>query len=127
MIIDIARVVVQIFGALIAVMCLWGLVAPKQLLGLVRRVADNSAGLGVAIAVRILLGAVLLTAAQVAKFPMTFTILGWVAIVAAIGLLIMGQSGMVKLVAWVARWPEAIIRTWLVFGLAFGAFLIYGA
>ena len=74
-----------------------------------------------------MLGAVLLTAAQVAKFPMTFTVIGWIAIFAAIGLLIMGQGRMRKFVDSVARWPEAMVRVWLAFGLAFGAFLVYGA
>lgn len=127
MIIDISRVVVQAFGALIGLMCLWGLVAPAQLMGLVKRVASNSAGLGFAVGVRIVMGAVLLTAAQVAKFPMTFTVIGWIAIIAAIGLLIMGQGRMRKLVESVSRWPEVMVRVWLVLGLAFGAFLIYGA
>jgi len=127
LIIDISRIVVQAFGVLIGVMSLWGLVVPSQLMGLVKRVVSKPAGMGFAVGVRILMGAVLLTTAQVAKFPMTFTVIGWIAILAAIGLLIMGQGRMQKLVDSVARWPTAMVRVWLVFGLAFGAFLIYGA
>lgn len=127
MIFSFARVVVQAFGALIVVASLWGMVAPHALVGLVRRVAANDAGLGFAVGIRVVLGAALITAAQVSRFPMTFTVLGWIAIVAAIGLLIIGRGRMTRLVSWVARWSPTAIRAWLVFGLLFGAFLIFGA
>ncbi|HUF74194.1 MAG TPA: hypothetical protein VMR74_15025 [Gammaproteobacteria bacterium] len=127
MIFTFARIVVQAFGVLIVVASLWGLVAPQSLVGLVRRVASNTAGLGFAVGIRILLGAALLTAAQVSRFPTAFTVLGWVAIVAAIGLLIMGRGRMAQLVNWVSRWSPTAIRAWLVLGLLFGAFLIFGA
>jgi hypothetical protein len=127
MIVSFARIAVQVFGALILAMSLWGMVAPASLIAVVRRVTRHSAGLGFAVGVRIVLGAALLTAAQVSNFPAIFTALGWIAILAAIGLLILGQSRMSQLVGWVARWPQGTIRVALVFGLLFGAFLIYGA
>jgi hypothetical protein len=127
MIVSFARIAVQAFGALILVASLWGMVAPAGLIAVVRRVARHSAGLGFAVALRIVLGAALLTAAQVSDFPAIFTALGWIAILAAIGLLILGRSRMSQLVGWVARWPLGTIRVVLVFGLLFGAFLIYGA
>lgn len=127
MIIDIARITVQIFGALIAVLSLWGMVVPQRLLALVGKVATNPSGIFVAVGVRLLLGAALLLAAETAGFPTTFMILGGVAIAAAVGLLIVGSGRMRKLVEWVTRWPESLVRAWLVFGLGFGAFLIIGA
>lgn len=127
MIVSLARLAVQAFGILILLMCLWGLLAPRTLVGFVNRVARHSAGLGVAVGVRVVLGAALLTAAQVSGFPAVFTVLGWIAILSAIGLLIMGQSRMSQLVGSVARWSPTAIRIWLALGLLFGAFLIYGA
>lgn len=127
MIFSFARVVVQAFGALIVVASVWGMIWPQGLVRLVRRVASNTAGLGFAVGIRIVLGAALLTAAQVSRFPTTFTVLGWLAIVAAIGLLIMGRGRMAELVNWISRWSPTAIRAWLVVGLLFGAFLIFGA
>jgi hypothetical protein len=127
MILSFARVVVQAFGVLIVVLCLCGMLAPRALVGFVGRVAAKPAGLGAAVGVRIVLGAALLTAAQVSGFPAIFTVLGWIAIVAAMGLLIMGRSGMSRIVGWVARFSSQAIRAWLAVGLLFGAFLIYGA
>ena len=126
MITSLASIVVRVLGAVIIAASLFGMVAPVSLIAAVRRVTRNPAGLGFAVGVRIVLGASLLTAAQVSDFPAAFTVLGWIAILAAIGLLILGRSRMSRLVAWVARWPSGAIRAALVFGLLFGAFLIYG-
>jgi hypothetical protein len=127
MIFDFARLVVQAFGALIVVASLWGMIAPRALIGAVRRMAANTAGLGLAVGIRIVLGAALITAAQVSRFPTSFTVLGWIAIAAAIGLLIIGRGRMSRLVGWVSRWSPTAIRVWLVLGLLFGAFLVLGA
>ena len=127
MILGLTRIVVQVFGALILLGSLFGMVAPKSLMAVVRRVAANSAGLAFAVGIRIVLGAALLTVARVSSFPTTFTVLGWIAILAAIGVLIMGQGRMSRLVDRVARWPPSAIRIALAAGALFGAFLIYGA
>jgi len=124
---SLASIVVQVLGALILALSLWGMVAPASLIALVKRVSRHSAGLSLAVGVRIVLGAALLTAAQVSGFPAIFTALGWIAILAAIGLLILGQSQMRQVIGWVARWPSGAIRVALVFSLLFGVFLIYGA
>jgi len=126
MIADFAGIVVQAFGAMIGILCLWGLVAPTALIRFVQSVVENPSGLVGAVVVRIVLGAALITAAQVSAFPMTFTVLGWIAICAAIGLLIMGQRGMRRVVGWVDRLTPLWIRIWLAAGLVFAAFLILG-
>lgn len=127
MIVNLASIAVRAFGAVIALLCLWGMLSPRGLIGLAKRVAQNSAGLGLAVGVRVILGAALLTAAQVSSFPRSFTVLGWVAILAAIGLLIMGRSGMSRVIGWATRLSPKMVRVWLVLGLLFGAFLIFGA
>jgi hypothetical protein len=127
MIVSLARIAVQAFGALIAIGCVWGMIAPRGLIGVVRKVASRRMGLGFAVAVRVLLGAALLTAAQVSSFPRAFTVLGWIAILAAIVLLIVGRTGMSRIVDWVSRWSPASIRAWLLLGLLFAALLVFGA
>ena len=53
-------------------------------------------------------------------------IIGWLMIVAAVVLPIVGRERIVRLVNWVAAWPAVAMRAWLIVGFAFGAFLVYG-
>jgi hypothetical protein len=83
-------------------------------------------GIHFAIVLRLVLGAALVIAAPESRFPLFFEILGGIAIVAAVALLLMGRERLRKFVAWFERMPPAMIRVWLLFGIAFGAFLVYG-
>ena len=125
--VTLAQITVQAFGILIGLASLAGLASPDRLIAIVRNVASTPSGWIFAVVVRIVLGAALITAAQAAVFPAAFVALGWAAIVAAIGLLIMGQTRMRKLVDRVGRLSAMAIRVWLIFGLAFGALLLLGA
>lgn len=62
----------------------------------------------------------------VSRFPLTFEFLGWFAIAAAVIILILGHERLRKFVAWFERFSHAMIRVWLLFGIAFGAFLLFG-
>jgi hypothetical protein len=75
----------------------------------------------------LLLGAALIACAAVSRFPTTFMVLGWIAVIAAIGLALMGRERMRRFVAWFDSSPPVLIRIWLLFGLGFGVFLVYGA
>jgi hypothetical protein len=99
---------------------------PDVLVRLVGKVAENPLGFPFAVSVRVLLGASLLTAAATSRFPVLFTALGWIAIVAAIGLVFFGQRGMQRMVQWVARWSAMPVRIALAAGAVFGVFLVYG-
>jgi len=124
MIAEYSRLTVQFFGVLILAVSVIGMIAPAWLLGLVRKVASHPGGFAFAVIVRILLGAALLTAAQISGFPLVFTTLGWIAIAAAIGLLLMGPGRMHRLVGWVGRFQPMTLRIWLGFSALFGGFLV---
>lgn len=117
---------VALFGLLIVTFCLYGMVRAGGLLSLVKGFFDQRWGLPVAIAVRLLMGAALLVVADRSVFPMAFLILGWIAIVAAVGLLFVGLERFRPLVAWMESLGPLVLRVWLLFGLAFGVFLLTG-
>lgn len=121
-----SRVVVMIFGIAICALSLWGMYAPLKLVQLVRGVMDRDSGIYAAVGARIVMGLVLLVTAEGSRFPRAFQVLGWIAILAAAFLAVIGREGMRKFVGWFDRLSPALIRLWLVFGMAFGAFLIYG-
>jgi len=106
---------------------LWGLVVPAPLLAAVRGVLDKVWGMTFAVAVRVVLGIGLLFAAPASKFPVLFNWLGFLALIAAVALPVIGRSRMIALLDWFNDRPGFVIRLWLVCGLLFGVFMVYGA
>jgi len=119
--------VIAIFGVLVCLGSLVGIAAPGRLIGVVRAVMDRPGGLYLAVIVRVALGVLLIAAAEAARFPTAFLALGWIAIAAALAIPFVGYVRLMRLVEWFAGMPAVAIRAWLVFGFAFGGFLIYGA
>jgi hypothetical protein len=87
---------------------------------------EKNWGIYVAVVARLLLGAALIVVAPESRFPLVFEILGWFAIVAAVIMLFAGRVRLRRFVAWFEQSSQTMIRVWLLFGIAFGAFLVYG-
>ncbi len=121
-----SQIVVLAFGAFMCAVSLWGMLAPKKMMQLVNGVMDKEWGIYFAVIVRLLLGAALILAASGSRFPEFFEILGWIAIIAAVGILLMGRERLRRFVGWFNRLSPTVIRAWLLFGIAFGAILVYG-
>ncbi len=123
---QISQAVVLAFGGLICILALWGIVVPSRMMQFIQGVADKDWGIHLAVVIRIVLGAALILVAADSRFPLVFEVLGWIAIAAAVMLLFMGRGRLRKIVAWFVGMPQAMIRVWLLFAVAFGALLIYG-
>lgn len=123
---EVAQSIVLAFGVVVAALCVWGIAVPEKMIGFVYGVTAKDWGIHLAVILRLLLGAALVIAAPRSRFPATFEILGWIAIAAAVVLLFMGRARLRKLVAWLERMPQPLIRVWLLFGVVFGVFLAYG-
>jgi len=122
-----AQGVVIVFGFAVGTLSLWGLVATAALLAAVRGVLDKEWGMPFAVAARVLLGLALLFAAPASRFPALFNGLGGLALIAAVAIPVIGRARMVALLDWFYRRPKSVIRLWLVCGLLFGVFMVYGA
>ena len=127
MLIFISQIVVLVFGVTIFVGAGRGMFAPAKLMTLVTSTMDRRWGIYIAVISRLVLGAALIGVAPASSFPIVFQALGWIAIVAAVVLAVAGRQRVRRFIGW---WSERIsapiIRLWLLFGLAFGAFLVYG-
>ncbi len=121
-----SQVVVLTLGIVVCALSLWGMFAPEKIVKLVDGVMEKDWGIHLAVIIRLLLGAALIIAASGARFPQLFEILGWIAVIAAIAIVFMGRERLRKFIGWFDRLSPAMIRTWLLFGIAFGAFLVYG-
>ncbi len=127
MIQTISLIVVWLFGALVMLLSLWGMYTPKRLLGMVRGVMDRTTGMYAAVVARLVLGLALILAAEASRFPHVFTVVGWIAIAAALGLMLLGQERLRRFIAWFDRFSPTLIRLWLLLGIVFGGVLVYGA
>ncbi len=114
-------------GAIIALICLTGVILPAQLLHAVKAAWQYRAALFVAVVVRFTVGVLLVLAAPHSRFPLAFEILGWVAIVAALLIPFVGRDRIGRLLDWWSRRSSLGIRLWSLAGLAFGCFLVYAA
>jgi hypothetical protein len=123
---EISQIVVFAFGVLVCVLSVWGIIVPDKMMKFVYGAVEKDWGIHLAVVLRLILGAALVIVAPESRFPLIFEILGWIAIVAAVGLVLMGRARLRKFVAWFQRMPQPLIRIWLLFGVAFGALLVYG-
>ncbi len=123
---EISQILVLAFGVIVCLLSAWGIVVPDKMMKFVYGAVEKDWGIHLAVILRLILGAALVIVAPESRFPLVFEILGWIAIVAAVGLVFMGRARMRNLVAWFQRMPQPLIRIWLLFGVAFGALLLYG-
>ena len=121
-----SQIVVLALGVIVCALSVWGMVAPDKLWKLVNGAMEKNWGIYVAVVARLLLGAALIVVAPESRFPLVFEILGWFAIVAAVIILFAGRNRLRRFVVWFEQSSQTMIRVWLLFGIAFGAFLVYG-
>ncbi|VUX55763.1 conserved membrane protein of unknown function [uncultured Woeseiaceae bacterium] len=121
-----SQIVVLVLGVVVCALSAWGLMVPDKVWKLVNGALGKNWGIYVAVVARLLLGAALVIVAPESRFPMAFEILGWLAIVAAVVFLFAGRDRLRRFVAWIEQISQAVTRVWLLFGIAFGALLIYG-
>lgn len=127
MVIVVSKIVVLTLGFVVFLLAAWGVVVPDALMKLVKSTMDQRWGLHFAVVVRLALGAALIGVAPVARFPVTFQVLGVITLIAAVGLAIAGPVRLRRFLHWwVERFSALANRLWLLFGMAFGAFLVYG-
>ena len=92
------QIVVVLMGVLIVLLSVWGIASPSQLMRVVRSVFDKSWGMSFAVIVRVILGISLLAAAPVSMFVILFKLLGWLALVAAVILPVIGRQRLVTVI-----------------------------
>ena len=126
--ITIARIFVVVLGATLFVFAAWGFVNPRKLLQVVKATMDTDWGIWLAVVVRLLLGAALIIVAPAAAFPVSFVVIGWIAIAAAVAAVLLGRPRLRAFTNWwIDRFSGAGVRIWVLVALAFAGFLVYGA
>ena len=118
--------VVAAFGALFVVIGLVGLVQPDRFRSLFAGM-DSQLRFILAIAIRVVMGALLWWLADDLRHPQVMRIIAAIAIFAAVGILIMGRGRLDKLVVWWLSRSDGLLRLSALFAGAFGAYFVYVA
>lgn len=78
-----------------------------------------------AVVARLALGVLLISQSDMSKYPFAIEIIGWLSIVVAVFMGVMGRRNFKRLMSWALSLVKPIGRFGGVFAMAFGAFLVY--
>ena len=118
-------VLIIIFGALTLLAGIVIIINPEVIFGFLRNNLDKLVLHILAVVVRLVLGALLIYQSNISEFPFVIEIIGWLSIVAAIFLAVMGRRNFNRLMSWALSLSKPFGRVGGVLAVAFGAFLIY--
>lgn len=118
-------ILIIIFGALTLLAGIVLVINPAIIFGFLQeRLARPELHI-LAVVVRLVLGFLLIYESTVSKFPLAIEIIGWLSIVAAIVLGVMGRHNFKRLMSWALSFVNNVGRAGGVLAAAFGSFLIY--
>lgn len=117
-------IVVTLVGLLLTLAGIVLAVAPQRLLDWIRGM-ESRTRFGVAIGARAVMGVLFLLAAPACRQPLVVQIVGWIALVAAVGILLMGRNRLDRFLAWWLERPLGFLRGWSVVAMGFGVLLLY--
>ena len=98
---------------------------PEIIFGLLRQNFESLSLHILAVVVRLILGVALMMYATESRYPTAISILGWISIVAASVLGVMGRNNFKRLMSWALSVAPSFGRIGGVLAILFGGFLIY--
>lgn len=117
-------ILVNIFGALLVIAGATLIIKPDLIIGFISNNAEKIWLYITAIAVRIVLGSLLVYVATSSQYPLTITIIGWLTIITGLVLALIGWKRFKILLTWVTSKTKTFGRAGGVLGVCLGAFLI---
>jgi len=117
--------IIILFGTATIVADIIIVINPETVFGLMRRNLESFGLHILAVVVRIIIGVALITCAAESKYPTTILILGWVSIVAATVLGVMGRTNFRRLMSWALGLAPSFGRIGGLLAILFGGFLIH--
>ena len=118
-------VLIIIFGSLTLLAGVVIVIKPEVIFGYLRSNMDKLVVHILAVVVRLIIGALLIHQSDLSKYPLVIELLGWLSIVAALSLAVMGRHNFHRLMSWALKFVKPFGRVGGVFAAAFGGFLIY--
>lgn len=121
----ISTIASSLLVALIIVFSLWGVLFPQGPVSFARIFMQRHGAVVFAVAIRLLLAGLLWVVAPASNTPTIFQILAGVALLAALGIALVGPSRVPRLIECIASRPPFVVRLQCLLGLVFGLFLIW--
>jgi len=119
-------IIIALLGALMVLLGLVGLVQPNRFRTMFTTM-DSQTRFILAIVIRLAMGALLWWLADELRHPHVMRILAVIAVVAAVGVLVMGRNRLDKLIGWWLGKPDGVLRVSALFAAAFGGYLVFVA
>ena len=117
--------IILLFGTATIVAGIIIVINPETIFGLLRRKFESISMHFLAVVVRVILGVALIMCATESRYPTAILILGWISIVAASVLGIMGRTNFKRLMSWALSLAPSFGRIGGLLAISFGGFLIY--
>jgi len=117
--------VIQLLGILFILLGGYTLIFTESMFGFLEENIENQSLYLIAIVVRFVIGILLIWGARDSKYPSGIKVIGFVGIIAAIILIIIGQEGFQNLMFSVIPPFKPYIKITSLVIIAFGAFLFY--
>ena len=114
-----------IFSALTLLAGIVIFINPEVIFGYLRSNLNKLVIHVLAVVVRLIIGALLISQSSLSKFPLVVEVLGWLSVVAALSLAAMGRHNFHRLMLWALTFLKPYGRVGGIFAAAFGGFLIY--
>jgi len=118
-------VLIIIFGALTLLAGIVIIINPEVIFGFLRNNLEKLVVHILAVVIRLVIGALLIYQSSISKFPLVIEVIGWLSIVAAIFLAVMGRRNFNRLMSWALSLSKPFGRIGGILAVVFGAFLIY--
>ena len=118
-------ILIIIFGSLTLLAGIVIIINPETIFGHLRSNLNRLAIYILAVVVRLFIGALLISQSSLSKYPLAIEILGWLSIVAALSLAVMGRHNFHRLMSWMLTFLKPFGRVGGIFAASFGVFLIY--
>ncbi len=118
-------VVVIIFGVLTLIAGGVILINPEIMFGYLREQIEKLEIQVLAVVVRLVLGVLLIYLSDVSKFPLLILAIGWISIIAAISLAVIGRNNFKSLMYWALSFQKPVGRIGGFIAMCFGSFLVY--
>lgn len=117
--------IIMLFGAATAIAGVIIAINPETVFGLIRKHMASMGMHVLAVIVRVILGIALILCAAESKFPAAIEVIGWITLVAALVMGIMGHTNFKRLMAWALGVPSSFRRIGGLLAALFGGFLVY--
>jgi hypothetical protein len=117
--------IIMLFGTATIVAGIIIVINPESVFGLMRRKLEFLGLHILAVVVRIIIGVALIMCAAESKYPTAILVLGWISIVAASVLGIMGRTNFRWLMSWALSLKPSFGRIGGFLAILFGGFLIH--